>query len=685
MSLHRYFVPPPLALAVHPAPPPKPKPTDKEKDKKTENKKEKDAKDNKEIDKPPEEAKEKVNIDEEQKKKERGGPATPATPRSMVPEPATPAPGDGDGDGGVDTPEADDKAVVKDKGRAEKGKDPQPADAKKDTPDNNKVTSTQIKDLTPEPEPEASEESEKPLEPIRLLPPAPFRPIRTKLDLNPLKLYPPIPSDPRGAYHAYAKAVGNEVIYVDVTKDGWLTEQWKERSEREALKRLTGEWQRDLKRELEKQRESNKVRELPRTAEGILLELWNVLVEAYNHEIAVDEFWSKFDWTKESAKVHLSNIQRSIQEDETKDKNENKVDLEDAEVGSEAKNDQPTTEIKHKSDSSDTSVEKGEREEEVEWTKEGVEEILATIGVQCVYNVEKPSRHWSHPAGGYLLLSHNYFLLRTDMHINFKPEEKAGKFEVLVTSGHDRVFGEMVKAQREKEYRERKEREKKEKLVKEKENAKHKDNDDKDVGKKDTKVDDDKHKSEGKDKKDETPVPGTPLSNVKLIDGEVIVPAAVDAVALGDNNDEKVIIAIPVDGKADPKNVRKDEKHEAEAAIVPGPKLAPEEERKGNEKRPLGMDDIAKAFKALESSASKAVDLKDKEKEKEKVKLIWTWSERCEMWRWRNYEVGLHNVGPGGWEERDWKVFADGREVWDFDDDEAIVEVEEKDVHDWSL
>ncbi|OCF74261.1 hypothetical protein I204_04631 [Kwoniella mangroviensis CBS 8886] len=661
MSLHRYFVPPPLALAVHPAPPPKPKPTDK----KTENKKEKDAKDDKDIDKPKDEVKEKVNKDEEQKRKEREGPATPVTPGSMVPEPATPTPGDGDD--GADTPQADDKAVVENKGRAEKGEDPQPADEKKDSPDKNKSKSTQIKDLTPDPEPEPAppEESEKPLEPIRLLPPAPFRPIRTQLDINPLKPYPLIPSDPRGAYHAYAKAVGNEVIYVDVTKDGWLTEQWKERSEREALKRLTGEWQRDLKRELEKQRESNKVRELPKTAEGILLELWNVLVEADNHEISVDEFWSKFDWTKESAKVHLSNIQRSIQEDETKGENENKSDSGD-----------------------NSSVEKDKQEEEVEWTKEGVEEILATIGVQCVYNVEKPSRHWSHPAGGYLLLSHNYFLLRTDMHINFKPEEKAGKFEVLVTSGHDRVFGEMVKAQREKEYRERKEREKKDKLAKENENenAKHNDKDEKDDGEKGKKVEgDDKQKSDGKDRKDETPAPGTPVSNIKLLDGGVIVPAAGDAVPLGDKKDDKIIIAIPVDGKADPKDVRKDEKHEAEAAIVPGPKLAPEEERKGNEKRPLGMDDIAKAFKALESSASKAVDLKDKEKEKEKVKLIWTWSERCEMWRWKNYEVGLHNVGPGGWEERDWKVFADGREVWDFDDDEAIIEVEEKDVHDWSL
>nr|XP_019042348.1 hypothetical protein I302_08950 [Kwoniella bestiolae CBS 10118]OCF21278.1 hypothetical protein I302_08950 [Kwoniella bestiolae CBS 10118] len=653
MSLHRYFVPPPLALAVHPAPPPKPKPTEKEKAEK--DKAEKEAKDKKDDQqdrdkKKADDADDKK--DEKEKKQEKDEPATPATPGSMVPEPPTPAPGAADDK--PETPEEDKANVDHEKPTGVK-KDP--TEAKEGQPE---PRSTNLKDLTPEPE---EQEPEKPLEPIRLLPPAPFRPIRTKLDLNPLKPYPPIPTDPRGAYHAYAKAVGNEVIYVDVTKDGWLTEQWKERSEREALKRLTGEWERELQRELEKQRENEKIREVPGTAQGILLELWNVLVEADNHEIAVDEFWAKFDWTKESAKLHLSN---ENQPQAITDDKEKKKDLPNGD--------------------STSAEKKNEKEEEVEWTKEGLEEILSTVGVQCVYNVEKPSRHWAHPAGGYLLLSHGYFLLRTDMHINFKPAEKAGQFEVLVTSGHDRVFGEMVKAQREREYRERKEREKKERLAKEKDKGKE--------GKKEDEKDKAKKGEEGEEKNDdEDPSPGTPTSNVKLIDGEAIVPAAGDAVAILDKKDDKAIIAIPVDAKdqANGEDKDKDKKHEQEPAIVPGPKPTPVagDEAKGEkgeeDKKPMNMDDIAKAFKALESSISKSVDLKDKEKEKDKVKLVWTWSERCETWRWKNFEMGLHNVGPGGWEERDWKVFADGREVWDFDDDEKVVEVEEEDIHDWSL
>lgn len=44
----------------------------------------------------------------------------------------------------------------------------------------------------------------------------------------------------------------------------------------------------------------------------------------------------------------------------------------------------------------------------------------------------------------------------------------------------------------------------------------------------------------------------------------------------------------------------------------------------------------------------------------------------------------MHDVGLGGWEERDWKVFADDRGVPEFERDMESAEVEEEDVHDWS-
>lgn len=93
-------------------------------------------------------------------------------------------------------------------------------------------------------------------------------------------------TDPRGRYHKYAKAVGAGVIYVDVTKDGWLTQQWKERNEREAMKRLTGEWERELQKEIEKERKRAIKKTVPKTSEGLLLDLWNELVEANNHEVS---------------------------------------------------------------------------------------------------------------------------------------------------------------------------------------------------------------------------------------------------------------------------------------------------------------------------------------------------------------------------------------------------------------
>lgn len=130
------------------------------------------------------------------------------------------------------------------------------------------------------------EEPAKPLIPLRLLPPCPHRPLRSRLDLNPIRPYPPIDTDPRGAYHKYAKAMQNESLLIDVTKDGWLTEQWREKTEREALARLTGEAEKQRLREVATAMKECEMRKVPQTAEGIILELWNDLVDAKSNEVS---------------------------------------------------------------------------------------------------------------------------------------------------------------------------------------------------------------------------------------------------------------------------------------------------------------------------------------------------------------------------------------------------------------
>lgn len=58
-------------------------------------------------------------------------------------------------------------------------------------------------------------------------------------------------------------------------------------------------------------------------------------------------FWDRYDWSTPSAQVHA----KSVPKDERKDNTSLTIDG-----------------------------------QEVEWTKEGVEEILGTVGVQCAYN-----------------------------------------------------------------------------------------------------------------------------------------------------------------------------------------------------------------------------------------------------------------------------------------------------------
>ncbi|WVR05300.1 hypothetical protein IAU60_002314 [Kwoniella sp. DSM 27419] len=767
MSLHPYLVPPPLALAIHPAPPAKPEQKSKG-DAKDDCKGKDDGKGQDKVAVP-----EDGKIDENGEKApdaqgdgarskagadgkampqgdgSQGGiadvkigqvqPPTPATSGSRSPETPNAVPGHGDQpapahpegiadkgkEGGVDDAPAHKRqtvsATANDDGAGTK------EDAKPGVHQGPESKSDSAEEAEPEPEPE----------PIRLISPAPPRPIRTRMDLQPGKAYPPINTDPRGAYHKYAKAVGQDWILVDVTKDGWLAEQWKERTEREALKRLTGEWELELQREMEKQRKREEIKQVPRTAEGILLDLWNELVQAKNHEMPADVFWSFYDWTPERTKVHLRDIQR--------------------EVAPPAKADAGLPE--------NGATDNGD----VEWTKSGLEEILATVGVQCAYNTHKPiGKHWlDPPSSAYLLMSHGHFLLRNGMYLQFKPEKAANQFEVLVTSGHDRVFGNMVKAQREKEYKERKDREKKEK-AKAKAEAEAKGDEvidggkEKEEGKGDEGIKDERGKdsspgkahqnqaskdSKGENKAaitdkeagkgakdakvaalevdgDVTPQEGpmSPASNVRVIDGEPVQrgePKLADqgegVVAVVDVKRDAVMVAVPVGPGGDDANLDAqalDAKHEQEAVVVPGPKPAVVDKRtsspadprvpdeaqtkaKANDKamspdRPMNMNQIAQAFQALEAAINpKPVDLNaadtGPEGDKTKVAVIWTWAERCEMWRWKNWEQGVAVLEPGCWEERDWKVFADDREVWDYDADEAIIELEEADVHDWSM
>jgi hypothetical protein len=375
MSLHRFVAPPPLVLAMHPAPARPSNPSDKNKDKPKDGevKQAVDAKDKKEDRDPkdvdeqkaeavPKEGVEKKMIDGPLPLS--GGAAIPQTvkklddklagqvpdsPGSMVPEPPTPLPG-------AETP--DTPIPEKAKGGEEGTKiaaqptsvpPPTTVKANDDLPKQGETKPDESKSETdPLPEPE----------PVRLLCPAPPRPVRTRVDLNPAKPYPPIQTDPRGVYYHYAKE--SYAQWIDLAKDGWLADQWRERTEREALARLRGETETQRMREIDADKKRREKKVLPKEATAILADIWNACVEAHGEEVStrktvvtlltvsqlhMDEFWSRYDWDLPDAKVHLMDVRK--EEGTTS-----------AEVDG----------------------------VEVEWTKEGVEEVLSSVGVQCVYN-----------------------------------------------------------------------------------------------------------------------------------------------------------------------------------------------------------------------------------------------------------------------------------------------------------
>jgi hypothetical protein len=392
---------------------------------------------------------------------------------------------------------------------------------------------------------------------------------------------------------------------------------------------------------------------------------------------------------------------------------------------------------------------------------------LRTVLALTAADGQKPlPRSWTEPAGAYLLLGHGFFMLRPETSLSWKTEEAANKFELLVTSGHDRVFGEMVKAKqaeerkkKDKEYRERKAAEKKkaeeEKKKAEEEKKKSRDAqadataspkqgaeeaepEAKDVdpalkrkgeGEAEVKANDveavvvqgekaviavgvpgsETKKQQAENKHEAEPIAGAP--------GEATKPGLADAVKAEAEAEVKAVDPKGVkeegngrvenaksdkgdgdkgkgdkgkDDKADgghKKNKVDAEKHKPRDGKPPFDPLREAEllakmVAAGETPEGLDMEDVRLAFKALEAAAHASKDHRDK---REQQPYIWTWHESCERWRWRNYEAGLHLVGPGGWEERDWKVFADGRGCDEFDLEESWAEEDERDIYDWSV
>ena len=97
------------------------------------------------------------------------------------------------------------------------------------------------------------------------------------------------------------------------------------------------------------------------------------------------DFWARYDWSDPEAQKHLLPAKKAPKKEEMQ--------------GGEAKEGEEESKVDEgeKADKADhgqdveMAVEAGEAEEDdqlggVEWTKEGLEEILGTVGIQCSYN-----------------------------------------------------------------------------------------------------------------------------------------------------------------------------------------------------------------------------------------------------------------------------------------------------------
>jgi hypothetical protein len=192
-------------------------------------------------------------------------------------------------------------------------------------------------------------------------------------------------------------------------------------------------------------------------------------------------------------------------------------------------------------------------------------------------------------------------MLRLKEWLEFKPEDSAGKFEVLVTSGHDRVFGDMVKAQRAERKKEeeaafikkkRAQREKEKELEKGKEERKNGDKED------------EKEKEGEKGEKK-----GSDTSTKKVKDGLEVGHHASGAQEKreDDKKDEevKVAVAVPVQDKQEdgPKDL--DAKHDRDAVLAgPGEAAAAKDDKGGDKKGKVIRDPVKDAEKIAKMMAS---------------------------------------------------------------------------------
>jgi len=262
--------------------------------------------------------------------------------------------------------------------------------------------------------------------------------------------------------------------------------------------------------------------------------------------------------------------------------------------------------------------------EEVEWTKAGVEQILATVGIQCVYRSDVSLPHllslltpndkksptltyptrmsptdkqvpigrrytdrWPGAFGqdrAFIILGHNHFMLRLREWLEFKPEDTVGKFEVLVVSGHDRILGNMVKEQR---MAERKKEEieyyKRKKAQKEKAEAEAEA-----IAKGEKKLDDEvipdgKKEGKGKEEKSHTSTKQVKDGREIVKPGEVKVDEKLEVKVEGQEKVEegKLMVAIPIKTDGVKGEVGLDAKHDQIAMLAaPGEAAAAKAEAK---------------------------------------------------------------------------------------------------------
>lgn len=293
-----------------------------------------------------------------------------------------------------------------------------------------------------------------------------------------------------------------------------------------------------------------------------------------------------------------------------------------------------------------------------------------------------------------------------------------------MTGTEDRAFGEMAKAQvaaerkkKERQYRDRKEKEHKER--KEKERLEKEKNGGISV-KKDEKSKDGGN-GESKEKKvvigpngEEIPIPDKEEEAKELDekheDVAKFLPPKVEHLAAGlEKAKDHLIAKAKEESKKDQKEYKdadekekgkakqKEEDHKKaeieaakrhqrhkEAAADPMRDADLLLKMLGPEAANIPMADLQAAFAAMEAAAAEKKAHANALGDKKEGPMIWAWHEPCERWRWRNFAAGCAVIEEGGWEERDWKAFADERGMGEFEDEMEFVEKIELDNHDWT-